>query len=321
MYQQLGHSITLIDTGLMGHQIAACYLLESNGEAAIIETGNYQTVHRILDLLEQKNINKADVKYIIPTHVHLDHAGGASSLMEALPESKLVIHPRGARHMIDPSKLVAGATVVYGEEKFKAMYGEIKAIDEQRIIIAEDDTSLYVGDRRLVFRDTPGHASHHLCVWDELSRGWFTGDTFGVSYPMMKSNKGRFVFPTTSPVQFDPELLKSSINLMMSYKPERMYLTHYGVVEVNTAISDELCKQVDDYVALVDSLEMKEDDGTIDGDHLTAELAKYTLNAITEQGCTVSQEKLTEIINMDIKLNSQGLVVWHARQMKKAQMS
>ena len=155
----------------------------------------------------------------------------------------------------------------------------------------------------------------------ELSRGWFTGDTFGVSYPMMKSNKGRFVFPTTSPVQFDPELLKASIKLMMSYNPERMYLTHYGVVEVNEDISDGLCKQINDYVTLLNTLYAESVDKNINTEQVIEKLTKYTLAAIIEHGCTVSEKKLTEIINMDIKLNSQGLIVWYQRKLKKAQMA
>ena len=313
MYQQLPFNITRIDTGLMGIGVVACYLMESMGEVAIIETGNFGTTERILALLEQRKIDLGKVRFVIPTHVHLDHAGGASSLMEALPNAQLVIHPRGARHMIDPSKLIAGATAVYGAEKLKALYGDIKPISEQRIIIAEDDSRLVLGDRTLLFRDTPGHASHHFCVWDELSRGWFTGDTFGIGYPQLFNGENPFIFPTTTPVQFDPSKLKDSIKLLMSYQPLRVYLTHFGSINVTHDQSEQLCQQIDAYVAFMAS--QPEQDVTIE--NLKAFLGEYTYQKLTDHGTTISKEEFHKIMNMDFELNSQGLLVWYSRNLEK----
>jgi len=310
MYTQLKWHITQIDTGLMSPNMAACYLVESNGEAAIIETGHYKTTERILNLLQQRKIPFAAVKYVIPTHVHLDHAGGASSLMQALPEAKLVIHPRGARHMIDPAKLIAGATAVYGEETFNAIYGEIQPIDEQRMIIPEDNDSLMIGSRTLLFRDTPGHASHHFCIWGEISKGWFTGDTFGISYLGMAGSNGRFLFPTTSPVQFDPEKLKASIKLLMSYKPERAYLTHFGAIDVCQEMANKLCQQVDDFVGLVTAHGSDE----VSAESLEPMMTEYLLGVLAEQDCTLDEQDLANLLRLDVKLNSQGLAVWHDRQ-------
>ncbi|MCP4414755.1 MAG: MBL fold metallo-hydrolase, partial [Gammaproteobacteria bacterium] len=244
MYQQLPDEITLVDTGLFKDGTVACYLLESDGEVAIIETGNYQTTQRLLDLLEQKNIHREKVRYVIPTHVHLDHAGGSGSLIENLPNSMLVIHPRGARHMIDPSKLIAGAQAVYGEEKFREYYGDIKGIAEERMVIAEDNDQLTFGNRTLLFKDTPGHANHHFCVWDEQSAGWFTGDTFGIAYAQFSKRNIPLLFPTTTPVQFNPAQLIDSVKMMMSYQPKQMYLTHFGAIDVTGEVADALCKKI-----------------------------------------------------------------------------
>ena len=117
----------------------------------------------------------------MPTHVHLDHAGGAGTLMQALPSAKLVMHPRGAQHMINPSKLIAGATAVYGAAAVQKMYGDMVAVPESRVIVAEDGFKLDLNGRELEFIHTPGHANHHYSIWDSLSRGFFTGDTFGLS--------------------------------------------------------------------------------------------------------------------------------------------
>ncbi len=309
IYKQLPNQITLIDTGLMGNQIAACYLLESDNEVAIVETGNYNTTPRILSLLEQKQINREQVRYVIPTHVHLDHAGGSCSLINSLPEAQLVIHPQGARHMIDPSKLIAGATAVYGESTFKDYYGEITPVKEERIIIAEDNDELTFGSRTLLFRDTPGHAKHHFCVWDEQSKGWFTGDTFGIGYPLLSEGITPFVFPSTTPVQFNPTALLKSIEMLMSYQPKYMYLTHFGMIKVNREISQQLCQQINDYVDMVKSLPQNE----VSVDNLKSLLKNHTFQILRDVGSNTAMEAFVKTIAHDLELNSQGLKVWYDR--------
>lgn len=210
VYQDLGHDITRIDSAMLREELAACYLLRgasANGgadEYAIIETGTHKTVPIILALLEQRGVRRDQVRYVIPTHVHLDHAGGVGGLMQALPEATLLVHPAGARHMIDPGRLKAGAMAVYGEDAFTEIYGDIVPVAAERVRAMADGTSAAVGDRQLVFYDTPGHARHHFCVHDPQSRGIFTGDTFGLAYPRLHTHRGPFIFPTTTPVQFDP---------------------------------------------------------------------------------------------------------------------
>ncbi|MEJ2114726.1 MAG: MBL fold metallo-hydrolase, partial [Gammaproteobacteria bacterium] len=171
--------ITCIDTMYVCAGHAACYLLEVNGRTAFIDTGTGHSVPYLLETLRLKNLSIEDVDYVIPTHVHLDHAGGAGILMSKLPNAKLVIHPRGAAHMINPKKLIAGATAVYGEEKFYEMFGNILPINEDRVLIAEDCCEIDLNGRTLKFIDTPGHARHHFCVYDKSSSSFFTGDTFG----------------------------------------------------------------------------------------------------------------------------------------------
>ncbi len=316
-FTTLNHQITLIDTGLMGDEIAACYLIESDGETAIIETGNFQTTERILSLLALKNLSIEKVRYIIPTHVHLDHAGGASSLIDVLPNAQLVIHPRGAKHMIDPSALIKGATAVYGADKFNAMYASINPIPKDRIIIADDGKMLTFGKRSLLFRDTPGHASHHFCIWDALSRGWFTGDTFGVTYPSLSIPKkdasefSHYILPTSSPVQFKPELMIKSIEMMMEYQPDYLYLTHYGRMNASRALADELCEQVNGYVAL--TTELRSAGLAVSVETIKPKMLQYCHQKAQEFGLHMNIEAFRKIIAMDLELNSQGLVVWYKR--------
>lgn len=306
-YRDLGFGITRIDTGLGRPGLAACYLMDHKGRLAVVETGTGQTVPKILELISQRGYSYADVDYVIITHVHLDHAGGAGALMEVLPNAKLVVHPRGARHMADPSKLQAGAIAVYGEKSYYQQYGELVPVPSERMIAAEDNTTLALGDRPLRFLDTPGHAKHHFCVYDEFSRGVFTGDTLGVVYGELCEGHQCFVMPTTTPVQFDPEALKQSIDRLLALKPERFFLTHYGMVEATQAHAEQLKQQIDDYVRIALAHKL---DGAKRAENIAADLLDYTLRALDASGSPLSLEEQRVLISMDMGLNAQGLEVW-----------
>ena len=199
------HGISAIDAQFHRPNRAAIHLLVEKGMAALIDTGTSFSIPGVVESLQQKNIKTKNVAYIILTHIHLDHAGGASECMRHFPNAKLVVHPRGASHMINPARLLAGAMSVYGAAEFKRVYGEIHPIDADRIIEAPDESRIDLNGRSLLFLDTPGHARHHNCIYDEQSQSFFTGDTFGVSYRELDVNGLEFVFPTTTPVQFDPD--------------------------------------------------------------------------------------------------------------------
>ena len=170
---------------------------------------------RLLAALEAHGLDRDAVDYVIPTHVHLDHAGGAGLLMQELPKAKLVIHPRGARHMIDPSVLMEGVRAVYGKEVAARDYGELVPVPAERVVTTSDGMVIELGGRPLRFMDTPGHARHHHCIWDEASRGWFTGDTFGIVYPEL-ALRGPYIVPATAPVQFDQQALHESVARLLA---------------------------------------------------------------------------------------------------------
>ena len=158
--------------------------------------------------------------WVLTTHVHLDHAGGAGALMQALPNARCAVHPRGARHLAEPSKLIAGSIAVYGEERFRELYGEIVPIDEARMLVPEDGERIRLGSRSLELIHTPGHALHHYCVVDREHDRIFSGDTFGLSYRDFDVDGREFILPTTTPVHFDPEALCHSVDRLMAYRPE-----------------------------------------------------------------------------------------------------
>jgi len=300
------HGVHVVDTAFQRDQFDASYLLVENGRAAFIDTGTNHAVRRLLRALGALGLQPQDVDYVIATHVHLDHAGGVGLLMQSLPDATLVVHPRGARHLIDPTALVAGATEVYGKEEMARSYGALQAVPAERVLQSHDGMRLELNGRPLEFLDTPGHARHHHCIWDERSRGFFTGDTFGLSYREFDTDQGAYVMPTTTPVQFEPEALRDSINRMLSYQPEVMYLTHYGPVYGVPRLAAQFFDQLDAMVALARSLR----DAPDRHEALKQGLAALSLDRLHAHGSTLADERILELLSMDIELNAQGIGVW-----------
>ncbi len=228
---QLHETLYCIDAGYIQPWFACFYLLGSEDEYALIETGTSHSFANLETLMAGLGIGAGQVRYVIPTHVHLDHAGGAGRCMAAFPEARLVIHPRGERHMVDPEKLVASTIEVYGRQRFSALYGEILPVAQDRVSVPGNGESLPLGNRRLACHYTPGHADHHFCLWDERDSAWFTGDMFGVSYPWLRFPGGALVIPSTTPTQFRPADYAASLDLLASQEPRRMYLTHSGALD------------------------------------------------------------------------------------------
>jgi glyoxylase-like metal-dependent hydrolase (beta-lactamase superfamily II) len=306
--------ITCIDAMYLQPGHACCYLIIEKGRAVFIDTGTSHTVPYILETLKLKNLSVEDVDYVIPTHVHLDHAGGAGLLMSKLPNAKLVIHPRGASHMINPEKLVAGTIAVYGEEKFKKLYGEIIPIDEQRVIVAEDEYEITLANRTLKILDTPGHARHHFCVYDQTSNGFFTGDTFGLSYKELDNKDGAFILPTTTPVQFEPDAWQNTLTRMLEHQPKNMYLTHFGRVTEIERLTKQLREGIDEYANIAKSCMNDEEREQSIKEKITEHLQTKLLQRYSENEIT----NYTELFNSDLDLNAAGLEVWLKRLEKAA---
>ncbi|MEI2431464.1 MBL fold metallo-hydrolase [Lysobacter yananisis] len=304
------HGVITVDTGFQRPSFDAAYLVVENGRAAFIDCGTQHSIPALLAALDAQGLAPADVDWLILTHVHLDHAGGAGALMRRLPNARLAVHPRGAAHMIDPARLVAGATAVYGEQEMARSYGEIVPVPAERVVVAGDGHVVDLAGRALLCVDTPGHARHHLCVWDARSRGWFTGDTFGLSYREFDSPRGPFILPTSSPVQFEPEALKQSIRALLARDPAAMYLTHYGRVGDAQRLGAELIEQIDDMVRMARAAQVGGE-----GMHarLTAALADYYAARARAHGSALSDAQVRAALAIDVELNAQGLEVWLAR--------
>jgi glyoxylase-like metal-dependent hydrolase (beta-lactamase superfamily II) len=313
-HEILNDGIVCIDTAQQRPHMAACYLVGSDGHYAFVESGTSLSVPLLLETLAELGVSREAVDYVMPTHVHLDHAGGAGALMRELPNARLVIHPRGVRHMVDPSVLIAGATAVYGEDAMRATYGEILPVPESRVIVADvatdRDFDLKLGNRPLLFIDAPGHARHHYAIWDEASRGWFTGDVFGLSYREFDHAGRNYLMPTTSPVQFDPVAWETTLARILAPQPAYVYLTHYSRVDAVAELANDLRTGLASYQRIAHANASAPDRHA----RLYAGLMNFHLGQLRARGNPMDEVRARELLDIDVEINAQGLEVWLDRE-------
>ena len=304
--EPLGDGLWAIDTGFHRDRFDAAYLVAEGGRAAFIDTGTAFAVPRLLASLEALGLAPAAVDWVIATHVHLDHAGGVGQLMRALPGARLAVHPRGARHMIAPAALWQGALGVYGAAQMAKAYGELLPVDPQRVHATTDGETLHLAGRPLVFAHTPGHALHHHCIWDARSAGWFTGDNFGMAYPEFNVDGRAFIFPTTTPVQFDPEAMRASFARLLATAPRQMFLTHYSVVTGVPECAARLQSMLDATVAVA----LAHRDAPDRLDAITAALMRLYGDGARAFGVALPDRRIDELLRDDAALNAAGLIAW-----------
>jgi glyoxylase-like metal-dependent hydrolase (beta-lactamase superfamily II) len=310
VFERVGDGVTAIDTLLIRPRMDASHLIVDAGRAAFVDAGTAFSTENLLAALAAQNLEVDAVDYVLLTHVHLDHAGGAGRLMRHLPRAQVLLHPLGVRHIVDPSILVAAAKAVYGEVRFEREYGEVEAIAAERVQAVQDGWRIALGTRTLEFVHTPGHALHHLCIVDLASAEIYTGDTFGVSYRELDTDDGAFIFPTTSPTQFDPAQLHASIHRILEYQPTTAYLTHYSRVDQLEKLAADLHSDIDVFVSIARSCADRPDPvprmETALFDHLAARLEAH--------GFSGSAAAYHAMLDGDVTLNAAGLHAWLSRR-------
>ena len=305
--REIAPGVVLVDTGYIRPRLAASYLVRGSRAAAIVETGTTRSVPHVLAALQAHGIPREDLEWVIVTHIHLDHAGGAGALLRALPRARLAVHPRGARHAIDPAKLIAGTTAVYGPERTLQLYGEIVPAPAERVTETPDGFVIDLGDRPLRFLDAPGHARHHSVILDEKTRGFFTGDVFGISYRESDVAGRPFIFPTTTPVQLDPPAWHATLDRLLAERPQRVYLTHYGMLDGDIAAhAAALRRAIDEHVRRA----LAVPDGPGRHATLVAALEEQLLASLRAHGSEATREEALALWGDDLELNAQGLEVW-----------
>jgi glyoxylase-like metal-dependent hydrolase (beta-lactamase superfamily II) len=306
VFEPVGSGVYAVDTETVRPLADASYLMVESGRAAFVDTGTHHSVPNLLKALATLDLDADQVDYILLTHVHLDHAGGAGRLAAALPGARVVVHPRGAAHLVGPERLVAATKAVYGEAAFAAQFGDIVPIAAERIRTVEDGERLAFGSRALEFWYTPGHALHHLCIADRESREVFTGDTFGISYRETDTAAGEFIFPTTTPAQFDPGQLHASISRVAALEPDCAYLTHYGRVGRIGALAQALHADVDAFVRI--AREAGRDAGRME-----RAMYRHLAERLDAHGFPADEDKRHALLDGDVALNCAGLAAWLAR--------
>lgn len=306
-WRDYGNGIVAFDAGYVRPILAAIHMVVENDRVAFVDTGSNDALPNALVALKKLGLDVAAVDYVFLTHIHLDHAGGAGRMMATFPNARLVVHPRGARHMAEPSKLVAGVSAVYGSEYVARVYGEILPIPAERILEAPDGTVISLAGRELLCLDTPGHARHHICIVDKKTGGIFTGDMFGLSYRELDVDGRPFIFPTTTPTQFEPQEMRQSILRLLSFNPEAMYLTHYSRVQNVHQLGEDLLSRLDVMV----NLALAEKDSGVDRhQRIKQSQSDYLLGEIRAHGCQLDESLVIELLETDLELNAQGLGVW-----------
>jgi glyoxylase-like metal-dependent hydrolase (beta-lactamase superfamily II) len=293
------HSRVTIDADVIP-QFTACYLRIAGGECAFIEAHTTHALPRLLAALEKNRKRPEDVRFIVVTHAHLDHAAGAGALLASCPNATLVAHPRTAKHLVDPAKLVAGARLVYGDQ-LDALYGEVKPIPKERVLALEDGESIALGDAKLTVWNTYGHAFHHFIVDDPTLDTLYTGDTFGLVYPALQSH-GRFALPSTSPTGFNAVEARKSLAKVLSLGRGIVCPTHFDGWSEVAEIGAQVGRFIDRAGTWVD--EAARTDEPIEA--IEARFVEQWWKAIEEEAPRFGDREKKHL-ELDVKINAQGL--------------
>ncbi len=300
------HGIYAFDAGYIRPQLAAIHLIVEKGQVAVVDTANNAALPRALEALRMLDLAPECIARVFLTHIHLDHAGGAGAMMRAFPEARLVVHPRGARHMADPSQLFAAVQAVYGAEEAHRLYGDLLPVAADRILARGDGDTFDLGGRTLVCLDTPGHARHHLCLLDTRSGALFTGDVFGLSFRELDVDGRPSILPTTTPTHFDPDAMHASVDRILDYHPEAVYLTHYARVADVPRLGGELHRLIDAHVAVAE----RERDHPERGARILDGLWALMEAEAARQGWRLKPDQWRAVVGPDLELNARGLDCW-----------
>lgn len=309
--------IVTIDCNYVMPRVAAAYLIRCGEKACFIDNNTNHSVPALLAALKDNGYTPEQVSHIIITHVHLDHAGGTGLLLTHCANAVVVAHPRAAPHVIDPSRLVKSAQQVYGEDNFRKLYGDIQPVPESRVAIPADGEVIKVGDKSLQFIYTRGHANHHFVIYEQTTKSIFTGDSFGIAYPMLQYGSRPFLFPSTSPTDFDAAEARISYDKILATGAERAYPTHFGVWTDMRGGHAMLHAYMNQIEHLYNSL-LAEPDVEKLPVVARAGFDAFFANEIKQRSVTLSPQE-TEVLEMDIDLNAQGIAFAAARARKKAQ--
>ena len=308
LLQHHGNGVFALDSGYVRERLDAIHIIVEAGRAIIVDTATAHSAPRVLAALEALGVPREAVDWIIVTHVHLDHAGGAGVLSRELPAARVAVHPRGARHLVDPARLWEATCAVYGTDEARRSQGEPLPVASDRVRQMQDGDALEWRGRVFTCHDAPGHARHHMVVFDSDTGHCFVGDTFGVSYAEFDVEGRPFVFPSSTPTQFDPTALRVSIDRILQMAPETVYLTHYSARRPVPAMGAALKRGLDAYEALADRAANLEEPQQLR--FLEQGVSEWLLHAARAHGVRLADARILELLALDSTLNAAGIHAW-----------
>ena len=311
---EVADGITAIDTLMGGRpRYTAAYLLDAQ-QATLVETGPGTSVDPVTHALDRLGVARTELAHVVVTHIHLDHAGGVGALSERFPAATIWVHERGARHLADPSRLVASATRVWGEREMREFFLPIQPVEAGRLRSLGDGDTIAMGDRELAVLDTPGHASHHVGLVDSRTGAVFTGDAIGIHVPDLPVLR-----PATPPPDFDLERYVASIERIREAASSVLLFAHYGPLTDVDATCDLAIRRVRDWSRVVEDAMSSIDDP----DELASRLEQAALDDIeTGAEATLDLEMLEDRLRLlsSIRMNAMGLErYWRKRKEREAE--
>lgn len=300
-----------VDCKYVEAEFAASYLLVHEGPSGLrgffVECNTNHAIPHLIEAALHEGLKPDQIDGLVITHVHLDHAGGAGLFLREFPNAKLYAHPRAARHAIDPAKLVGSATKVYGEEFMKRMYGTILPCPAERVVILEDGNEIDWKEAgvKLQTKHVRGHANHHLVVIEPSTKTLFSGDAFGVSYPVINEKRGVVAIPSTSPTDFDGPAAIETVEWILDQDLIQVGPTHFGFLkgaEIQIAgmqLMDQL-RFSEDLLRRIKAEKLNEDQAF---EHIH----DWTIQYFANKGVNLDSKDL-RILKLDMRVNAQGLV-------------
>ncbi len=306
-------NIFCFDANYIRKKFAAIHFINQNNKLLIVDTATNLSAKRFLNALYTMNISPESVEWILLTHVHLDHAGGAGLLMRMCPNARLAVHKRGVRHMVNPETLWASVVSVYGKKEAEKQYGQLIPVDENRVVAVGEGEVISFQNRKLQIFDAPGHANHHIVIFDEESKSFFTGDAFGIAYPELTTEDGEFILISSTPTQFDPVKFDITIKKIMKQKPKNCFLTHFSKIMNIEKNGYELLKQLDEYVTIT---QQSRNNFESHQDQIKEKLFELFYKKLEKTNLSISRHEFGNLLSLDLSLNAQGLEYWNTKTNK-----
>jgi len=300
--------VHVIDCHYVQKEFANALILEaSNGDWALIDPNTESAIPHIESAVREHGLKFENFKYLIVTHIHLDHAAATGTWARRFAAVPVLCHTRAQRHLVDPAKLITSAKTVYGEETFQKLYGEIEPIPESQVRVQKNESTVNLGDEILTFYETPGHAKHHVCIFSKQSRFLFSGDMCGVSYPSLRSEHF-FVIPSTSPTDFNPHDALDSLARLESLNSVAVFPTHFGRIDSVRELFSEMRMHYQFTITILQEFQTTQK--SIRGSDLITAIEerwlKYVQDWSKTRGFEWSNEQIT-LLSLDLRINAQGM--------------